>query len=117
MDKKIGFLGAGNMCQAIAGGMIASGTVPVGNIHASARSEGGLKKAQEMGITTSLDNCEIVKQCSVVFIAVKPHILPGVLKQIAPLLTPDHLVISVANMVTNQQMEEIIGKLLVCVPR
>jgi len=110
VDMKIGFLGAGNMCQAIAGGMIASGTVAVENIMASARSEGGLAKVRSMGIRGTLDNCQVVAECSVVFLAVKPHILPGVLEQVAVSVTEDKLLVSVVNMTTNQQIEDLVGK-------
>ena len=44
------------------------------------------------------------------FIAVKPHILPGVMKEVAEFVTEEHLLVSVANMVTNKQIEDIVGE-------
>ena len=110
VDVKVGFLGAGNMCQAIAGGMISSGTVKAENITASARTEGGLSKVRDMGIRGTLDNCQVVKECSVIFLAVKPHILPGVLKQIAEVVTEEKLLVSVVNGTTNKEIEGLVGK-------
>ena len=48
------------------------------------------------------------------FLAVKPHILPAVLAQVAPFLTPDHLLISVVNATTNEQIEAMCGGAKVC---
>ena len=110
VDVRVGFLGAGNMCQAIAGGMIASGTVKPENIMASARSEGGLEKVRSIGIKGTLDNCQVVAECSVVFLAVKPHILPGVLEQVAGAVTKEKLLVSVVNSTTNKQIEDLVGK-------
>eukprot|EP00116_Pleurobrachia_bachei_P015046 sb/3475308/ len=109
-ELRVGFLGSGNMCQAVAGGLIASGTVPASNITCSARSEGGLAAAKAMGMNTTLDNGEVARSSTVVFLAVKPHILPGVLKEVAEFVTEDHLLVSVANMVTNKQIEDIVGE-------
>ena len=38
LETKIGFVGAGAMAQAIAGGLLASGSIEAGNILASATS-------------------------------------------------------------------------------
>merc|ERR1719204_12708 len=58
-----------------------------------------------MGIRGTLDNCQVVAECSVVFLSVKPHILPGVLKQVAGTVTEEKLLISVVNMTTNKEIE------------
>merc|ERR1712176_359323 len=63
-----------------------------------------------MGITGTLDNCRVVSECSVVFLSVKPHILPGVLKQVAVSVTEDKLLVSVVNMTTNKEIEDLVGK-------
>ena len=77
---------------------------------ASARSEGGLGKVRSMGIKGTLDNCQVVAECSVVFLAVKPHILPGVLEQVAGGVTEEKLLVSVVNSTTNKQIEDLVGK-------
>lgn len=109
VEKRIGFLGSGNMCQAIAGGMISSGTAKPENIMSSARSEGGLATVRGMGITGTLDNCQVVRECDVVFLAVKPHILPSVLKEVASFVREDMLLISVVNATTSKQIEDYVG--------
>lgn len=108
-ELKIGFLGAGNMARAIAGGMLGSKTATPHQLYASARTDKGCTEAQKMGMCTTLDNIKIVSTCKVVFLAVKPHVLSAVLAQVAPFLTPDHLLISVVNATTNEQIEAMCG--------
>ena len=49
----------------------------------------------------------MVACCNVVIMAVKPHILPGVLKQVHDLVTKDHLFISVVTGTTLAQFKEV----------
>ena len=107
---KVGFLGAGNLCQAIAGGLIDSGVVKPENIMASARTETGLEKVQQMGIAGTLDNKKVVSECSVVFLSVVPKVLPHVLKEVSNCVTEDQLLISVVCSTTNKQIEDMIGE-------
>ena len=111
MEKiKIGFLGAGNMAQAIAGGLLSSGIVKPAQINATARTEEGLKKMKDIGISGHLDNLKLVSDNDIIVLAVKPHILPGVLECIKNKVTEKHLLISVVNMTTNKEIEDMIGR-------
>ena len=111
MEKiKIGFLGAGNMAQAIAGGMLSSEILKPVQITATARTEKGLKKMKDMGISVHLDNQKLVSDNNVIVLAVKPHILPVVLESIKSKVTEKHLLISVVNMTTNKEIEDMIGR-------
>ena len=47
-------------------------------------------------MVTSTDNSAVARACNVLILAVKPHIVPPVLAQIAKQITKDHLVISIA---------------------
>ena len=77
LETKIGFVGAGAMAQAIAGGLLASGAIEAGNILASATS--GRFKAwwEERGVTFMVDNNAVIEASDVVFVAVKPHLYSG----------------------------------------
>ena len=48
------------------------------------------------GITTTTDNAEVVRLSKMVVLAVKPHILPHVLKDIRNVVTKDHVIVSIA---------------------
>ena len=77
LETKIGFVGAGAMAQAIAGGLLASGSIEASNILASATS--GRFKAwwEERGVTFMVDNNAVIEASDVVFVAVKPHLYSG----------------------------------------
>lgn len=94
--RKIGFIGAGNMGQAIIKALIDSKTVPPSQLFATNRSFGNLKKAEELGVTPFQNNEELVDECDIVVLAVKPQDLVSVLEPIASSFHEGHLVISLA---------------------
>ena len=62
---------------------------------------------------TTSDNVEVVQQSSVVVVAVKPDVVPAVLRQVAPVTTSDHLFVSIAAGVTTKAIEKVcIGDLI-----
>ena len=95
--KKVGFLGAGNMGEAMIRGLLKAGTVPAEDIFAT---DARLDRLQQLGklygIHTLSDNSLLVKRVDVVILAVKPQIIHSVLKEVGPAVTPKKLVISVA---------------------
>jgi pyrroline-5-carboxylate reductase len=93
----IGFLGAGNMAEAIIRGLTTGGGVPGSRIGASApRPERRAELAERYGIVVSADNAELARRADILVLAVKPQIMSKVLDQIQPALRPETLVISVA---------------------
>ena len=62
---------------------------------------------KELGCQTSLDNKDAIKHSNVLFLAVKPHILPEVLAEVAPCITSEQLVISVAVAVSRSFIEKV----------
>jgi pyrroline-5-carboxylate reductase len=95
--RKIGFIGTGNMGQAIIKALVDSGTVPADHIYATNRSFGKLKKVEELyGVHPLQNNEELVDLCDVIVLAVKPQDLTQVLEPIASSFTEGHVVISLA---------------------
>lgn len=80
MDKiKIGFIGAGNMARALVGGLISSG-VPSKNLYSFDPDQDRLQTlCQDSAITAAKDNQQLIEQCDVVVLAVKPQSMQGVL--------------------------------------
>ncbi|XP_055505277.1 pyrroline-5-carboxylate reductase 3 isoform X2 [Leucoraja erinacea] len=107
-EESVGLVGAGRMALAIATGILAAGNVKPEQIIASAPSDNNLCKFKEMGMRTTHDNGSVVKNCTVLFLAVKPHLLTNVLVNICPLVTPAHLVVSVAAGVTIDTLESLL---------
>jgi pyrroline-5-carboxylate reductase len=96
IDKKIGFVGAGNMAEALIRGLLRGHAHP-DQIGASApREERVGELASRYQIRATTDNLALVDESEVVVLAVKPQIMRKVLDQIAERMRPDALVISVA---------------------
>ncbi len=84
MELSLGLIGAGNMAHAILGGILRQGLVTPDRLAVSNRSPGKLAPYRDMGVFTTVDNVEILRRCDLVFLAVKPQVLEGVLAQLAP---------------------------------
>ncbi|MBT8044398.1 MAG: prephenate dehydrogenase/arogenate dehydrogenase family protein, partial [Verrucomicrobiae bacterium] len=62
--------------------------------------------ADQIGASVADSNVDLAKQSETILMAVKPQYVATVLQEIAHVLTPDHLVISVAAGVTLKTMED-----------
>ena len=81
MDKKVGFIGAGNMASALISGMINAGFKPE-NIIASSPGKDHLDLlSKKFGVQTSNINELVFKESEVIIFAVKPNILKTVLEE------------------------------------
>jgi pyrroline-5-carboxylate reductase len=95
--RKIGMLGAGNMAGALIRGLLASGTVRAEQVRASdVRRERLEELALEHGITTCVDNYELVSWADLIVLAVKPQVIDRVLVQVGKSIEPSCLVVSIA---------------------
>ena len=97
IDRKVAFLGAGNMAGALIQGLVRAGT-PAGNIWATVRRE---ERGQELlaanaGLHVGQDNAAAAKEADVIVLAVKPQGMDKLVKQIAPVIDAGKLVISIA---------------------
>ena len=79
-DLKIGFLGFGNMAQAIAQGWLLSEKISSEQLYASARDQEKLKKnTEKLGIKIVDTNQELVDKVDLVIAAVKPYQMKAVI--------------------------------------
>ena len=101
--------GAGKMGGALIDGLLASGKVAPDAIVATARHEASLQKMAERRIRTSLDNLAAANDADVVVLAVHPDETAEVLRQVAPALGPDKLLISIVTGVRTSRLEAMIG--------
>ena len=82
--KKVGFLGAGNMGEAMIKGLLQAGLVEAKPSAATdVRADRLEQMAREYGIRTAASNAALVVDSDVVILAVKPQIMGAVLKEIA----------------------------------
>ncbi len=110
-NKKIAFLGAGNMAEALISGILSAKLISAKNIFASdidSKKLEKLKKEKLIQIATS--NREAVEKSDILFFAVKPQNLPGLFAEIADAVTLDKLVISIAAGVRIEKLEKMAQK-------
>ena len=110
MDKKIGFIGCGNMGKAILGGLIASGQVLPGQIWVYTPSPDKVAALRDQyGINAAESAQEVAQVADIVFGAVKPNIMIKVLSDITSSLNKETLVVSIAAGVTLDQLARALG--------
>ena len=109
--KKVGFIGAGNMGEALIKGLVTANVVPAEAIWASDVRLERLKELDRLyGIQLAPNNGELVRQADVVIMAVKPQIMTPVLREIAPVLIKKKLMISIAAGVSTAKIRAVFGK-------
>ena len=106
---RVGFVGAGMMAEAIAGGLDAAGVAKFADMSASNRTQPRLDVFASWGVTPRASNSEVAQNCDVIFISVKPYAVTQVLEEMRPVLSKDTLVVSVAAGVTIATMETAAG--------
>ncbi|CAB1458986.1 unnamed protein product [Pleuronectes platessa] len=104
----VGFIGAGQLAHALVRGFAAAGVIATHRITASSPDTDlptvqGLRK---LGVNFTTSNKETVKRSDILFLAVKPHILPFVLDEIGPDIEDRHLIVSCAAGVTISSIEK-----------
>lgn len=96
-SMKVGFLGCGNMSQAMIKGLIKSQTLKPSQIFVSNRSPGKLHKVSELyGVQICQSNEELVEKSNVVILGAKPQDLLGSIEPIAQIFDPQHIIVSLA---------------------
>ena len=110
-DKKVGFLGAGNMGEAIIKGLLQTGLVPASSIAATdARPDRLEQMTRQYGIHAAASNTTLVAEADLVILAVKPQIMGAVLKEIAGVVDRSKLLISVAAGVPVASLRDGLGR-------
>jgi pyrroline-5-carboxylate reductase len=107
---RFAFIGGGNMAEALLKGLLSGLSVDPGRITATdVLSERRSYLETTYGISTAADNPLVVQDSDVVILAVKPQTMPAVLEAIAPVVTRDQLIISIAAGITLQTLHHALG--------
>ncbi|HEY0255658.1 MAG TPA: pyrroline-5-carboxylate reductase [Kofleriaceae bacterium] len=105
-SETIGFVGAGNMAEALIRGLVKGNHVPAAHVLASGpRNERleELRTAYAIGVTR--DNREVATQSNIIVLSVKPQIMDRVLLELGNAVKPGTLVISIAAGVDSATIE------------
>ncbi len=109
IDRRIGIIGCGNMGEALLTGLL---NKSVKNITVSEKQEERFEylKKKYPQITLNKDNQSLVKNSSVIILAVKPQDIESLLQDVSSSLTISHLIISVAAGIKTSFIEKTIQK-------
>lgn len=107
---KIGFIGTGNMGRILIEAMIESNAVSSEALWIHNRT---LLKALEINevypnIQVAKDAKTVAKECSLIFICVKPHDVYHVIQDISAYLTDDKCVVSITSPIAIEQLQSIV---------
>lgn len=96
--NKIGFIGTGNMSSAMIHGMMSTGTYPAPSVVLFNRT---LSKAEKMadqfkGMTVVASEREVVENAKYILLGVKPYQYQEVIEKIKEVITPEHVIITIA---------------------
>jgi pyrroline-5-carboxylate reductase len=95
--RRLGFLGAGNMSEALIKGLLHAKVLPPERILASDVKGDRLDHLHKVhGIRTTTDNHLLLRESDVLVLAVKPQAIDKVLTEVGADLRSDQLVVSVA---------------------
>ena len=112
MKENVGFIGAGNMCQAIIEGWLNAGTFNPSEIFVSNRTEGKLKRVvDQFKVNACGTNEEVIDKSDVVIIAVKPQDFDAAIEPITSSFHEDQIVVSLAAGVPLRKLKRLLPAL------
>jgi pyrroline-5-carboxylate reductase len=95
--EEIGFVGCGQMGEALVRGLLQAGFCrPDAIVACDIRRERLDELKEQYGIQTTTRNTELVRRCRTVILAMKPQDMAPVLSELRPLVQKDYLIISIA---------------------
>jgi len=105
-EEKLGFIGVGNMGEALLRGIIGSGKMSSLNILANDIDTEKLERlCGELGIKRTKDNCELVGNSDIILLAVKPNVIKSILVEISQAFIKPKWCISIAAGVSTDFIE------------
>lgn len=110
MNKKLGFIGCGNMGLAMLEGIIGSRVLDAKNIYCSAKSDDSKRKIEEKFGVNVCSNVEIAKQADAIVLAIKPYLFSEVISEIKDFVKKDIIIISIAAGVEIADIENLFGR-------
>ncbi len=107
--KRIAILGAGHIGQALVRGFLAAGKSDREHVRATVPDQDKARQlGEELGIPVITSNSDAAAQADVVIFSVKPQVLPMVLREVAPVMNPEKLAVSVAAGMHTEFIEKVL---------
>ncbi len=109
-ETRLAFLGAGNMAEAIARGLVSAGVLEARQMVACDVAEARRRRfAQDLGIPATADAAEAVDRARAVLVAVKPQQFDEALAPVAARFGPEKLVITICAGLTTAHAEALLA--------
>jgi len=105
----VGFIGGGNMTEAMVRGLIASGRDAASLLVAEPDAARRRAMARRYKVAVTADNAAVVRDSRTVVLAVKPQILADVMDGLRPVVTERELFVSIAAGVMLARLEKGLG--------
>lgn len=106
---ELGFLGAGNMAEAIAKAAIEQGVLRREQVIASDPNEERQSAFKQLGITTCDDNTMVIQSSKQIMVAVKPQIMKQVAADLGKHGSEQQVILSIMAGVSTEQLGQIIA--------
>lgn len=107
---KLGFIGAGNMAQAMIGGIIKNGLVAKEDIIATAATQKTIDRVSaEYGVNVTLNNREAAG-ADIVVLAVKPVFYEQVIEEVKDVIREEQLIVTIAAGKSVAWVEQVFGE-------
>lgn len=107
--NKIGFIGAGNMANAIISGIIGSKIAQANNIYVYDLIKEKCDVLQAKGMNICINEHEVAEKCDVIFFAVKPQNYIDTIDHIKNVDLVGKVIVSIAAGISTQYIEQLYG--------
>ncbi|MBL7070686.1 MAG: pyrroline-5-carboxylate reductase [Candidatus Omnitrophica bacterium] len=108
-DIKLGIIGCGNMGEAIAKGVVASGSIYSGNLYLYDHlTEKSSFVSGSLSANVANSSEELINSCNAILFAVKPQDAKELLREVSHLLNSSKLVISIAAGISIEKIKKIL---------
>jgi pyrroline-5-carboxylate reductase len=105
-EKRIGFIGGGNMAEAIIKGLMAGAVQPDAIMVAEPQEKRRSFLSSTYGIVTSDNGATVAGRADIIILAIKPQMAAGVLTDLESAIRADKLVISIMAGISTTSIEE-----------
>ncbi|KAJ7559005.1 hypothetical protein O6H91_04G065500 [Diphasiastrum complanatum] len=109
LATRVGFIGAGQMAEAIARGLHTAGVLPASRMYAADVNASRCKVFESFGANACSSNAQVAENSDVLILAVKPQVAEKVLLDLRPKLTKEHLLVSIAAGITISNLQKWAG--------
>ena len=109
-NEKIGFIGGGNICDAIINGILKSSLLTPENIVLYDISEEQCEKFRKRNITVKSSEKEVSKACDYLFLTVKPQNYEEVLNAVKEDINEATVIVTVAPGITTDYIRKMLGE-------